>query len=508
MCKIKKCKNHFANLSNNETNNREKKFINIKKKGFNFPNDFKKNETSHFIFKKYQNKTLKELNILSIYVSVAGRMIQRRIMGKASFFTLQDMEGKIQIYITEKEMTDEFYNEHFKKIDIGDILGVQGVLFKTRTNELSIFCNFLKILNKSLKPLPDKFHGLSNQEKRYRQRYLDLISNQKLFNVFKMRSKIIMEIRKFMTENKFLEVETPMLQNIPGGASSKPFRTYHNELNKEMYLRIAPELYLKQLIIGGFERIFELNRNFRNEGISTRHNPEFTMMEVYIAYSDYKDMMILIENLLRNLTYSLFGTTKIKYDSHDFDFQIPFNKFTMKDAILKFNSNLNLSDLENLKKIQKIAKSIGIELKKKWGIGQIINQIFEKTVEKKLIQPTFITHYPIEVSPLARRNNFDFNLADRFEFFIAGYEIGNGFSELNDVQDQKNRFLNQIENKKREMNQNILYDENYIEALEYGLPPTSGLGIGIDRLIMILTNQTSIRDVILFPTLRSLKTNN
>ncbi|AYN24642.1 lysine--tRNA ligase [Buchnera aphidicola] len=494
-----------SNTFNNEKKTRKEKLINMKKNGFSFPNNFKRNTNSIKIYQEYKDKTINELKILNIEVFIAGRMIQRRTMGKASFFTLQDMVGKIQIYTREKEIGSEFYKNHFKKWDIGDVLGIQGVLFKTKTGELTIFGKKLTILTKSLRPLPDKFHGLSNQEKRYRKRYLDLISNSKLFNIFKNRFKIIRLIRDFMVENNFLEVETPMLHNIPGGATARPFVTYHNEINKEMYLRIAPELYLKQLIIGGFERIFELNRNFRNEGVSSRHNPEFTMMEAYMAYSNYEDMMNFTENLLKNITKLLFGKNKIQYNKYCLNFNLPFKKLTMKESILKFNSDICLSDLNSLKKIKKIANNIGIEIKESWSIGYIENEIFEKTVEKKLIQPTFITQYPVEVSPLARRNDFNSNVTDRFELFIAGYEIGNGFSELNDPEDQKNRFLNQMKIAEKEKNKDIFYDENYIEALKYGLPPTSGLGIGIDRLIMILTNQMSIRDVILFPTLRSFK---
>ncbi|QCI17824.1 lysine--tRNA ligase [Buchnera aphidicola (Acyrthosiphon lactucae)] len=505
MLEIKKKNNDNGNISNNEMTSREKKLINMKKKGFSFPNNFRRNTTSKKIYKKHQKKDRNELKISNIEVSIAGRMIQRRIMGKASFFTLQDMEGKIQIYINEKNISSEFYNTHFKKWDIGDILGVIGILFKTKTGELSVHCQNIKILNKSLKSLPDKFHGLSNQEIRYRQRYLDLISNNKLHDIFKKRSNIIMAIRNFMIKNDFLEVETPMLQSIPGGANARPFITYHNEINAKMYLRIAPELYLKKLIIGGFERIFELNRNFRNEGVSARHNPEFTMMEAYIAYSNYEDMMILIENLFKSITKFLFNDNKIIFNKNNFDFSQPFHRLTMKNAILQFNPKITLSDLNDFKKIKKIAKSIGIKVKKQWGNGQIENEIFEKTVEKKLIQPTFITQYPVEVSPLARRNDINPDTTDRFELFIAGYEIGNGFSELNDVEDQKTRFLNQIKKANKEENKNMFYDEDYIEALKYGLPPTSGLGIGIDRLIMILTDQISIRDVILFPTLRSFK---
>lgn len=493
------------NLTNNISNEkkiRKEKLIDMKKNGFSYPNHFKKTISSIKIHKLYGEKTSNELEKISIQVSIAGRMMQRRVMGKASFFILQDIEGQIQVYIKEKSITPKFYHECFKKWDIGDILGVNGYLFKTKTKELSIYAENIIILTKSLRSFPDKFHGLSNQEKRYRQRYLDLISNNQLYNIFKNRSNIIQLIRKFMIENKFLEVETPMLHNIPGGASARPFKTYHNEINKTMYLRIAPELYLKKLIIGGFERIFELNRSFRNEGVSTRHNPEFTMMEAYIAYADYQYMMNFTEKLLKTIINYLFNSKKIKYKEHYLNFETPFSQLTMKEAILKFNLNIHLSDLKNLKKIKKVANNIGIKIHEEWKIGKIENEIFEKTVEKHLIQPTFITEYPVEVSPLARRNNTDPNITDRFELFIAGYEIGNGFSELNDAKDQKLRFLNQIKTTEKENNKNIFYDADYIEALKYGLPPTAGLGIGIDRLIMILTNQKSIREVILFPTLR------
>ncbi|QNS01633.1 MAG: lysine--tRNA ligase [Buchnera aphidicola (Pentalonia nigronervosa)] len=489
---------------NHEINMRKKKLSNMKKTGFSFPNNFKKNITLKQIYQKFQNKNFSELKTLHVCVCIAGRMIQKRVMGQASFIVIQEMENQIQIYVQAKKITSSFYNEHFKQWDVGDILGITGILFKTKTQELSVFCTKLTILNKALKPLPNKFHGLSNQEIRYRQRYLDLISNNKLYKVFKQRSIIISEIRNFMVQNQFLEVETPMLHNIPGGANARPFVTYHNEINKEMYLRIAPELYLKQLIIGGFERIFELNKNFRNEGVSARHNPEFTMMEAYIAYSSYKEMMDLTENLLKKITQSIFKNTIIKYNNNYFDFNKPFDKLTMQNAILKFNQNIQLSDLKNIDKIKKIAQSMNIKIQHTWKIGQIQTEIFEKTVEKKLIQPTFVTEYPIAVSPLAKRDHTNPHIAERFELFIAGYEIGNGFSELNDAEDQKNRFLEQIEINEKQSQKNIFYDKNYIEALKYGLPPTSGLGIGVDRLIMILTNQNSIRDVILFPTLRPL----
>lgn len=496
-------KKNLSNDAKNEKKIRKEKLIAMKDNGFCYPNNFKKTINSITIQKLYENKTSHELKKINVQVSIAGRMVQRRIMGKAAFFILQDIEGQIQVYIQEKSITPEFYHEHFKKWDIGDILGIHGYLFKTKTKELSIYAENIIILTKSLRSFPDKFHGLSNQEKRYRQRYLDFISNNTIYNVFKNRSKIIQLIRKFMTEKKFLEVETPMLHNIPGGASARPFKTHHNEINQIMYLRIAPELYLKKLIIGGFERIFELNRNFRNEGVSTRHNPEFTMMEAYIAYSDYKQMMKFTEKLLTNIINYLFHNNQVKYKEDYLNFHTPFTTLTMKEAILQFNSNICITDLNNLKKIIKTANNIGIKISKEWTLGKILNEIFEKTVEKNLIQPTFITEYPVEVSPLAKRNNIDPNFTDRFELFIAGYEIGNGFSELNDAEDQKIRFLNQIKMTEKEKNKNIFYDADYIEALKYGLPPTAGLGIGIDRLIMILTNKTSIREVILFPTLRS-----
>ncbi|ANZ22632.1 lysine--tRNA ligase [Buchnera aphidicola (Diuraphis noxia)] len=493
------------NVYNHEIHIRKEKLINMKNAGFSFPNNFKINTNPKRIHQKYDQKNANELKTLKIKVSIAGRMTRRRIMGKASFFTLQDVKGKIQVYITESNISPEHYNKNFKKWDIGDILGVIGTLFKTKTEELSVYCSNIQILNKSLKPLPDKFHGLSNQETRYRKRYLDLISNSKLYHVFKNRSKIIMEIRNFMKKHNFLEVETPMLQNIPGGANARPFITHHNEINTQMYLRIAPELYLKQLIIGGFERIFELNKNFRNEGVSSRHNPEFTMMEAYMAYSDYTDMMKFTENLINRIIKSIFKNTTIKFNNYYVNFNKPFHKITMKNAILKFNSEIQLSDLNNLDNLKKIAISKNIKIEKTWEIGQIENEIFEKTVEKNLIQPTFITEYPVEVSPLAKRNNINHNVTDRFELFIAGYEISNGFSELNDVEDQKNRFLNQIKKEKQTNNKDVFYDKDYIDALKYGLPPTSGLGIGIDRLAMILTNQNNIRDVIFFPILRQLK---
>ncbi|XBC40628.1 MAG: lysine--tRNA ligase [Buchnera aphidicola (Nurudea yanoniella)] len=491
------------NIFNNEEKQRRKKLDVLKKCGFNFPNNFKPKDTSTNInenYSSYSNDQLKESNI---FVSIAGRILKKRIMGKSSFFIVRDFEGEIQLYVAKHNFMDEFYLNVVKKLDLGDIIGINGYLFRTKTGELSIYCTKLQLLTKSLKSLPNKFHGLYNKEIRYRQRYLDLISNKKLNFIFKIRSNIFIGIRKFMLDNKFLEVETPMIQNIPGGASARPFITHHNSLGLNLYLRISPELYLKRLIVGGFRRIFEINRNFRNEGISRWHNPEFTMMEVYIAYSDYKDMMDFTERLLKNVVQTIIGSLKFKYGKYELDFTKSFKKLTMKQAILHFNSNISLSDFDSLDKLKKIANFFEIKINEKWGIGKLISEIFNKTVEKKLIQPTFITDYPIEISPLSRRNDIDHEIADRFELFISGYELANGFSELNDSEDQKKRFLSQVKEGRVTFSDDaIFYDEDYITALEYGLPPTSGLGIGIDRLIMILTNQKSIRDVIFFPILK------
>ncbi|HMI77102.1 MAG TPA: lysine--tRNA ligase [Buchnera sp. (in: enterobacteria)] len=466
-------------------------------------NNFKPNITSNQIYNIFDHENNQNLKIKNIKIQVAGRIIQKRIMGKSAFLTLKDSDGKIQIYVTSNNFSLNFYSHKFKKWHLGDIIGVTGHIFKTKTGELTINAIKLELITQAIRPFPNKFHGLSDPEKKYRQRYLDLISNKESINIFKMRSKILINIRNFMIDNNFLEVETPMMQNIPGGASARPFITYHNSLNINLYLRISPELYLKRLIIGGFDRIFEINRNFRNEGISTRHNPEFTMMELYMSYANYEDAMLFTEKLFKNIAKKLYHSTKICYGKYIFDFSKKFKRFTMKEAIIKFNKNINLSDLNNLENIKKIFIKLNITIKPYWKLGHLISYIFEKTVEKKLIEPTFITDYPIEISPLAKRKNTDSNIADRFELFIAGYEIGNGFSELNDPYEQKQRFDEQIIDKKENNEEILSYDQDYITALEYGLPPTVGLGIGIDRLVMIFTNQQSIRDVILFPTLRS-----
>ncbi|XZR52832.1 MAG: lysine--tRNA ligase [Enterobacteriaceae bacterium] len=440
-------------------------------------------------------------------VSVAGRMINRRILGSASFVKLKDMEGYIQLYISKNKLSKSLYNKKFKKWNLGDIIGAKGLLFKTKTGEISILCIELYILTKSIRILPEKFNKILDKEIRYRQRYLDLIINNKSNNIFKIRSKIIFYIRNYMNINKFIEVETPIIQTIPGGATAKPFITYHNSLNIKMYLRISPELYLKRLVIGGFERVYEINKNFRNEGISYKHNPEFTMMEIYIAYANYKILIKFIETLLKNIVIKFLNKKKILYKNYLLNFTKPFKKITMYNSIKKYCKYINTKYIYNVFYLKKILKSLNIKIKKYYKIGNFINKIFEILVISKLIKPTFIIEYPIEVSPLSKRNSNNPSIADRFELFIGGIEICNGFSELNNSKDQYKRFKEQIKNLKHN-NSIIFNDKDYIKALEYGLPPTAGLGIGIDRIIMILTNSNTIKDVILFPIMKINNNNN
>ncbi|CNJ00249.1 lysine--tRNA ligase [Yersinia mollaretii] len=490
---------------NSELQARREKLAVLREKGIAFPNDFRREHLSDQLHAEYGNKENEELEALNIEVTVAGRMMTRRIMGKASFVTLQDVGGRIQLYVSRDDLPEGVYNEEFKKWDLGDILGARGKLFKTKTGELSIHCSELRLLTKALRPLPDKFHGLADQETRYRQRYLDLIANDESRNTFKVRSQVMSGIRTFMVEKGFMEVETPMMQVIPGGASARPFVTHHNALDIDMYLRIAPELYLKRLVVGGFERVFEINRNFRNEGVSPRHNPEFTMMELYMAYADYKDLIVLTEELFRTLTENILGSSVVQYGEQTFDFGKPFAKLTMKEAICKYRPETNVADLDDMDKALAIAESLGIKVEKSWGLGRVQCEIFEETAESHLIQPTFITEYPAEVSPLARRNDDNPFITDRFEFFIGGREIGNGFSELNDAEDQAQRFADQVSAKEAGDDEAMFYDEDYVTALEHGLPPTAGLGIGIDRMVMLFTNSHTIRDVILFPAMRPVK---
>ncbi len=481
---------------------RKNKLKELRNNGNPFINDFKPQNLTADLHKKYQQFNKEELIDKNIKVSIAGRMMLKRIMGKASFAQIKDRGGNIQLFVNRDDLPENFYNNQFKKWNIGDIIGVIGVLFKTKTNELTIRVSSIKLLTKSLRPLPEKFHGLTDTEIKYRQRYLDLIMNESSLKVFKMRSQIITYIRQFFIEKNYIEVETPMMQTIPGGATALPFITHHNALNMDLYLRIAPELYLKRLIVGGMERVFEINRNFRNEGLSAKHNPEFTMIEFYEAYATYIDLMNLTEELLKAIAINVCRTTIIKYDNAVFDFNKKFQRLSVFDSILKYNSQLTTNDL-TIENIKKTALDLNINVNDAWAYGKIQIEIFEATVEEKLIQPTFITEYPTAVSPLARKNDNNPLITDRFELFIGGREIANGFSELNDSEDQADRFKAQMAEKAAGDNEAMFYDKDYIRALEYGMPPTAGEGIGIDRLVMLFTNSRSIKDVLLFPHMRN-----
>ncbi|PWQ92787.1 lysine--tRNA ligase [Leucothrix pacifica] len=480
---------------------RREKLAAIREAGVAFPNDFKREHDAAALQAEFEEKDKEWLAENPHRVRVAGRIMLKRVMGKASFITISDSTGRLQLYVQKGMLGDELYDA-FKGWDIGDIVGAAGTMFKTNKGELSVKLDELKLLTKSLRPLPEKFHGLTDHEQRYRQRYLDLIMSQETRDAFKMRSKIVAYIRNYFTQRDFMEVETPMLQVIPGGATARPFVTHHNALDIDMYLRIAPELYLKRLVVGGFDRVFEINRNFRNEGLSTRHNPEFTMIEFYQAYATYKDLMDTTEELFRGLATEVYGNAEVEYQGSTFDFGKPFVRMTMKESILHYNKDLVPADLETEYRASKVAESLNIHIKEGFGLGKIITEIFEETVEEQLNDPTFITEYPAEVSPLARRSDSDPFVTDRFEFFIGGREIGNGFSELNDAEDQAERFRKQVEEKDAGDDEAMHYDEDYVQALEYGMPPTAGEGIGIDRLVMLFTDAPSIRDVILFPHMR------
>ncbi len=422
-------------------------------------------------------------------------------MGKASFAHIQDMSGRIQIFLRKDDVGEELYEE-FKNYDLGDILGAEGWIFITKTGELSLHVEKLSLLTKSLRPLPEKFHGLTDTETRYRQRYLDLLTNEDTRHVFSIRSKTVNFIRDYLDEHGFVEVETPMMHSIPGGAIAKPFKTHHNALSMDLYLRIAPELYLKRLVVGGIEKVYEINRSFRNEGLSPRHNPEFSMLEFYQAYADYQDMMDLTEDMLRKLVMHLFNDTVINYQGESIDLGQVFQRMTVLESILQFNSDLDISDLDSIERARVSADKLEIPYEANFGLGKLQIEIFEKTVESRLSGPVFITSFPKEVSPLARSNDEDPFLTDRFELFIGGREIANGFSELNDPDDQAERFRNQVIVKEAGDEEAMHFDADYITALEYGMPPTAGEGLGIDRLVMFLTDSHSIRDVILFPHLR------
>lgn len=480
---------------------RRAKLAKMREAGVPFPNDFRRNVVAGELHAEYGDKAPEYFDENIRRVSLAGRLMAKRIMGKASFAQVLDMSGRMQLFLQRETLGAERYDE-FKGWDVGDIVGAEGVLFKTKTGELSVKVDTLRLLTKSLRPLPEKFHGLSDQETRYRQRYVDLIMNDATRRTFQLRAGIINFIRRFMNERKFVEVETPMMQVVPGGATARPFVTRHNALDMDLYLRIAPELYLKRLVVGGFERVYEINRNFRNEGLSTRHNPEFTMIEFYQAYADYRDLMDLTEEMLRGMALELLGTTQVVYQGATYDFGKPFRRWSVHEAVLKFNPDLDAATLNDLSALRAAAARMGVDVKPSYGTGKLLIEIFEKTVEAKLDHPTFITAYPTEVSPLARRNDSDPSITDRFEFFVGGREIANGFSELNDAEDQAERFHRQVDAKEAGDDEAMFFDADYIRALEYGMPPTAGEGIGIDRLAMLFTDAPSIRDVLLFPHMR------
>lgn len=480
---------------------RRQKLGALRQQGNAYPTDFRRDALAADLHAAYDEQDSAALEAEPRRVCIAGRMLAKRIMGKASFARLRDMSGDIQLFIQKATLGDDGY-EAFKGWDLGDILGAEGTVFKTKTGELSVKVDRLRLLVKALRPLPEKFHGLADQETRYRQRYVDLMINESTRTTFRLRSAAVAHIRDFFNRRGFLEVETPMMQPIPGGATAKPFVTHHNALDMQLYLRIAPELYLKRLVVGGFEKVYEINRNFRNEGLSTRHNPEFTMLEFYLAYADYRDLMDLTEELLRGMAQALLGDTRIGYQGEHYDFGKPFQRLTVREAVLRFNPAIGAAELDDFAAARRIAQGLGIEVQPEHGLGRVQLDIFEQTVEHQLRDPTFITAYPTEVSPLARRNDADPAITDRFELFVGGREIANGFSELNDPEDQAERFRKQAEAKAAGDDEAMHYDADYVRALEYGLPPTAGEGIGIDRLVMLFTDAPSIRDVLLFPHLR------
>jgi lysyl-tRNA synthetase, class II len=480
---------------------RRAKLSALRGRGQAYPNDFRRDALAGELHAGFGERDDAWLETHATRVRVGGRMLFKRVMGKASFAKIADRTGQIQLFI-QREAVGEAVYDAFKGWDVGDILGAEGVLFRTKTGELSVRVERVRLITKSLRPLPDKWHGLADTETRYRQRYVDLIVNEQSRDVFRARTKVIRFLRDFLDSLDFLEVETPMMQVIPGGAAAKPFITHHNALDLDMYLRIAPELYLKRLIVGGYERVYEINRNFRNEGLSTQHNPEFTMLELYLAFGDYKDLMDWIEKALRGLADAVCGSTKIEYQGRSYDLSQPFRRVTVEQAILEHNPDLDAMSMRDPTYLRKTCERLGIPVGKHDGPGKMQMEVFEKTVEATLLDPTFIYAYPTEVSPLSRANDADPFVADRFEFFVAGRELANGFSELNDPEDQAARFRAQVARKESGDEEAMFYDGDYVRALEYGMPPTAGLGVGIDRLTMFLTNSPSIRDVILFPHMR------
>ena len=482
---------------------RRAKLEGLREQGEAFPNDFRTNALSRDLQVRFCDALTDELEEIDETFAVAGRMMAKRVMGKIAFVRLQDAGGSIQLMVQRDSLPEGAFAE-FKHWDLGDIVGASGHITRTQKGELSIRVSELRLLAKSLRPLPEKWHGLTDTESRYRQRYVDLIVNEDAREVFRTRSKIITFIRSFMEGpcRDFLEVETPMMHPIPGGATARPFVTHHNALDLDMYLRVAPELYLKRLIVGGLGRVYEINRNFRNEGVSTRHNPEFTMLEFYWAFADYEDLMRLTEQMLTELTVAITGGKTLEYQGETLDMAGPYPRLTVEEAVRRYNPKLADADLWNEDFLRAACAALQIHVEKSWGPGKLLTELFEATVEERLVQPTFITRYPTEVSPLSRRNDEDPRVTDRFELFICGREIANGFSELNDPEDQAERFRAQVANKDAGDLEAMHYDADYIRALEYGMPPTAGEGIGIDRLVMLYTDSPSIRDVLLFPYMR------
>jgi lysyl-tRNA synthetase class 2 len=479
---------------------RRAKLAKLRERGNAFPNGFRRDALAADLATTYAGKSSEALEADAIRIKVAGRMRAKRVMGKASFAKLEDSSGAIQIFLQQQALGAAY--DEFKGWDIGDVIGAEGTLFRTKTGELSVRAERVALLTKSLRPLPDKWHGIADTEMRYRRRYVDLIMNEESRRVFAMRSAIVRYLRAFLDSRGFLEVETPMLHPIPGGAAARPFKTHHNALDVGMYLRIAPELYLKRLTVGGFERVYEINRNFRNEGVSTQHNPEFTMLELYQAYADYTDLMELIETLFQSLADSLLGSRKLIYQGTEFDLSKGFARMSIEDIILANNPDLDPMSLRDAAYLRRVCDQMKIPYKAADGPGKLQIEIFERSGEHTLIQPTFAYAYPAEVSPLSRRNDQDPFITDRWEFFIGGRELANGFSELNDPEDQAQRFKEQVMRKDAGDEEAMYYDADYIRALEYGMPPAAGLGLGVDRLVMLYTNSPSIRDVLLFPHMR------
>ena len=484
---------------------RREKLQTLRQHGVAYPNDFQPTHHAADLHERYVDADQPTLEAKQIQIAIAGRMMLKRVMGKASFATVQDGSGQIQFYITRDNLGEEAYAA-FKHWDMGDIIAARGTLFRTNKGELSVLVKELRLLSKSLRPLPDKFHGLADQEMKYRQRYVDLIVSPETRNTFRARTKALSSLRRHMADAGFMEVETPMLHPIPGGAAAKPFITHHNALDMQMYMRIAPELYLKRLIVGGFERVFEVNRNFRNEGVSPRHNPEFTMMEFYAAYTDYRWLMDFTESLIRNAAIDAQGSAVLTYQGRELDLSKPFHRLTITGAIQKYAPQYTDAQLADIDFLRTELRKFGVNPEaanlKTAGIGALQLALFEETAESQLWEPTFIIDYPVEVSPLARASDTVPGITERFELFITGREIANGFSELNDPEDQAARFRKQVEQKDAGDEEAMFYDADYIRALEYGMPPTGGCGIGIDRLVMLLTDSPNIRDVILFPHLR------